>query len=151
MEGVAVIGRLGIGDVWVGLNQGADGFRLVFGSPMNPAVHTSPAEGDERTDELLSAAIAYFEESLGAPPSELEATQGDLGDLVRWLAADAADPARRRSMIEALDAIDDGLAGDVVVARLAGARGPSAQEPNEQADVVDLLVTRYRALSAPGD
>jgi hypothetical protein len=47
------------------------------------------------------------------------------------------DPARRRRLNEAVDAIDDGLAGDAVANRLNAAR-PGM--PDEQADPVDLLV-----------
>ena len=46
---------------------------------------------------------------LAPPPPDLEATQADVAELVRSLAADP----------EAIDAIDDGLPGDAVALRLA--------------------------------
>jgi hypothetical protein len=146
---IAGIGRLGLGEAWVGIQRTPNGFRLVFGDT-DTALRISDAMSEQQTDELLVAAIAYFEEALDAPPPELEATQADLGELVRWLTRREPEGLRRRALAEALDAIDDGLAGDIVVARLAEARGQSDQIPNEQADVVDLLVSRYEALSAPG-
>jgi len=108
----------------------------------------SPAEGSARRAELMALAVAYYEEALDAPPPELEATQADLAELVRWLAAQEPEPRRHALFGEAIDAIDDGLAGDVVVARLnrvATTRG----ETDEQADPIDLLVSRYEALVVP--
>jgi hypothetical protein len=130
--------------VWVGIERGRRGFRLVFGEPGTDRRWTSRASGPERSDELLVIAVAYFQESLRSPAPEFEATQADLGDLVRWLATDETDASRTRVLQEAVDAIDDGLASDVVIRRLSLARGGS--ETVEQADVVDLLVRRYRSL-----
>jgi hypothetical protein len=145
---VAGIGRLGIGQAWAGFRREADGFRLVFGDA-DGRLQASDAEGETRTDELLAVAIAYFEEALDPPPPELEATQADLGELLRWLGENETDAARSHLLLEALDAVDDGLAGDVVVTRLAEARLSSSGKQNEQADVLDLLVGRYRALTTP--
>jgi hypothetical protein len=130
--------------VWVGIGRGPDGFHLVFGESSTDRHWRSPASGQERSDELLATAVAYFQESLRSPTPEIEATQADLGDLVRWLAADETDASRRRLLQEVVDAIDDGLAADVVIRRLSLARG--GLETVEQADVVDLLVRRYRSL-----
>ena len=70
-------------------------------------------------DDLVALAIAYFLDDLGGPPEELAATLGDIGALVRHLAELEVDPARRRRLAEAVDAVDDGLAADVVVGRLS--------------------------------
>ena len=144
------VGLLAPEGAWVGFVREEGGFRLAFGRA-DARVRTSAAEGSARNAELLAVAAAWYEEALDAPPPELEATQADLADLVRWLAARAEDPARQALLEEAIDAIDDGLAGDVIVARLNQAAGTAPGETNEQADPVDLLVSRYRALVAPGD
>ena len=89
-------------------------------------------------DLLLALAIAYFEEAFEDAPPEIEATHADLGELVRHVAAREGDGARKRLLGEAVDAIDDGLAGDAVANRLNAARSGTA---DEQADPVDLLVT----------
>jgi len=55
---------------------------------------------------------------------------------------------------EALDAIDDGLAGDAVVARLSEVRRGLGSDANEQADAIDLLAQRVnhlRGRSAAGE
>ena len=96
--------------------------------------------------ELLAAVIAWFEESLGAPPPELEATQEDLAAAVRWLVDVSVEHPAHRSLAEACDAIDDGLAEDVVVRRLIVAADAMRADEEEQADWVDLLVARYREL-----
>ena len=101
--------------------------------------------------ELLAAVIAWFEESLTDPPPEIEATQEDLASAVRWLAttvdvASARGAELDRLLADALDAIDDGLAEDVVVRRLTVAATTMRGNVNEQVDWVDLLVRRYRLL-----
>ena len=143
------IGLLAPAGAWAGFvrEPGGDGFRLAF-SGTDGVATPSPAEGSARRLELMALAVAYYEEALDAPPPELEATQADLAELVRWLAAQEPEPRRQALFEEAIDAIDDGLAGDVVVARLnrlATTRG----ETDEQADPIDLLVSRYEALVAP--
>ena len=139
----------GTDGAWVGVQREDDGFRVVYGSGEAPGLHPSPTEQAERREELLTAAVAYFEEALGEPPQELQAMQADLADVVRWLAATEADASRRRSLTAAVDAIDDGLAGDTVVSRLNEARADVAGT-KEQADAVDLLLKRYRALLVKG-
>ena len=52
------------------------------------------------------------------------------------------EPAHRL-LAEAFDAIDDGLAEDVVVRRLSVAAEAMRADEEEQADWVDLLVARY--------
>ena len=103
----------------------------------------STSGGPKRLSELVALAILYFEEALEPPPPELEATQADLAELMRWMASQT-DGNVRRLMREALDAIDDGLAGDSVVARLSEARAGFGPNAAEQADVIDLLETRMR-------
>jgi hypothetical protein len=90
----------------------AAGFELV----------ASAADETRRTvaeaDDLISMAIAFFEESLADPPEELAATLGDIGAMVRELAATEPRGGPRLRLGLALDAVDDGLAADVVVSRL---------------------------------
>ena len=145
----AAVGVLTADAAWVGFAPDATGFRLAFVGT-DAGTQISVAEGSARDAELLAVAVAYYEEALDAPPPEFEATQADLAGLVRWLAARATDPQRRSLLDEAVDAIVDGLAGDVIVARLTQASPMGTGETNEQADPVDLLVARYRALEAPG-
>jgi ribosomal protein S15P/S13E len=94
-----------------------DGYALVIDSEGSSG--RTPASGDD----LLALAIAYFEESLGDPPEALAATHGDIGTLVRHVAEHEPDADQRRLLSEAVDAIDDGQAADVVMARLAAAFG----------------------------
>ena len=121
----AAVGLLAPDGAWAGFVRDEGGFRLAFGRP-DAGPWTSTAEGPMRVAELLAVAVAYYEEALDAPPPEIEATQADLADLVRWLAARAEDP-RRGLLDEAVDAIDDGLAGDVIVARLNQAGPPGGK------------------------
>lgn len=138
---VCAIGRLEPGGVWVGVSREADGYRIAFGRP-----DASVLLADASRTDLLALAIAYFEDRLEDAPPDLEATQGDIGDLCRWLAQTERHEDVRTLLQEAVDAVDDGLATDATVARLGDAL--RAQTGSEQADLLDLLVIRYRALSA---
>ncbi len=106
------VGRLPDG-TWLGFAPTLDdGYALLVGS----------TDGARRMaadpDDLLSLAIAYFEDALEEPPEELAATHADIGALVRHVAVTTDDGERRQRLEEAVDAIDDGLAADVVIARL---------------------------------
>lgn len=129
--GACAIGRVSPAGPWLGFQAAADGYRLVVGSDAD--VRSREADADL----LLALAIAYFEEAFEDPPPELEATHADLSALVRHVASAEPEPARQRLLAEAVDAIDDGLAGDAVANRLNAARG---RITDEQADPVDLLV-----------
>jgi hypothetical protein len=94
----------------------------------------------------LAIAIAHYAEAFDQAPPDLEATQSDLSALVDHLLHEEADPGRRALLSEALDAIDDGLAGDAVASRLAAARPPA----NDGIDPVELLLDRANEL-ATGD
>jgi hypothetical protein len=131
------IGRVSPDGPWVGFAAEAPGYRLVVGSPSGMRSREADA------DLLLALAIGYFEEAFEDPPPELEATHADMSELVRYVAAHEDDRSRRRLLDEAVDAIDDGLAGDAVANRLAAARAGAA---DEQADPVDLLVKRAEEL-----
>lgn len=126
---------------WVGVASERGRYRIVFGT--SDGVLLTRAGVRDRED-LLSAALAYFTDELLEPPSGLEATHADIGDLLRWLVRTEADPGGRRLMQEAVDAVDDGLPAEVVLARLAAAYGGRASE--EPADAVDRLRSRYRSL-----
>ena len=132
MDGPCAIGRIRPGGPWIGFQSSPSGYRLLVGS------ESSVRSREADADLLLALAIAYFEEAFEDPPSELEATHADMSELVRHAAALEADDDRRRLLTEAVDAIDDGLAGDAVANRLTAARTPTS---DEQADPVDLLVT----------
>lgn len=124
MEIVAcAVGRLGADGPWVGFAPTLDdSYALVIGAVPGGPRHVPADAGD-----LLALALAYFEESLDAPPDELAATHGDIGALVRHLAEHATDDAQRRLLGEAVDAIDDGLAADATIARLSRALGDGAE------------------------
>lgn len=99
---------------WVGFAPEPDGgYALAVGSAAG-SVRRVPAEADD----LVSLAIAYFEDGLPLPPPDMAATHADIGSMMRFLVASVTDAQRRRALVEALDAVDDGLAADVVVGRL---------------------------------
>jgi hypothetical protein len=131
VEGACAIGRIRDGGPWIGFQPTAGGYRFVVGT--QDGVRTREAD----RDLLLVLAAAYFEEAFADPPPEVEATQADLSALVRHVATLESDPARRQILNEAVDAIDDGLAGDAVANRLNAAR---LGRPDEQVDPADLLV-----------
>jgi hypothetical protein len=131
VQDACAIGRIREDGPWVGFQPAQEGYQFVVGTP--DGVQSREADADL----LLALAIAYFEEVFPEAPPEVEATHADLSGLVRHVAALEYDPARRRLLNEAVDAIDDGLAGDAVANRLNAAR-PGM--PDEQADPVDLLV-----------
>ena len=95
-----------------------DGYALVVGGPSG-----GTRRRDADVDDLLALAAVYFEESLDEPPDDLAATFGDIGSLVRHTAEHETDPERCRLLGEAVDAVDDGLAADVTLARLGRALG----------------------------
>ncbi len=136
---VVAIGRLEAGGAWVGLRRSDAGYALVFGEPDGSRLTSVASRA-----ELLAVAICYFEEAMEDAPPELEATQHDLALLLRWLLASERDSRLAALLLEALEGIDDGLAGDVMVRRLWQALDATGT-PNEQASL-DLLVDRYRSL-----
>ncbi len=141
---LAAVGRLpGGGDApCVGVVAEEPGPALGFLGPDGTLLVARPVDGRE----LLAAVIAWFEESLADPPQDLEATQEDLASVVRWLAGASLEAPLHGLLSEACDAIDDGLAEDVVVRRLTLAADAMRGDADEQADWVDLLVERYRVL-----
>lgn len=113
-----VVGRLGADGPWLGFAPSLDdGYDLVVAE--GTRVYRSAAEADD----LLSLAVAYFEDSLTDPPEDLAATHADIASLVRHVAARAGDARRSAVLGEAVDAIDDGLAGDAVIAALVRCLG----------------------------
>lgn len=137
---ITAIGRLPGPEAWVGFRRDGDGYRLVFGRS-DGTLLSAPASAAE----LLALAVAYFEERLDEPPPALEATQGDIAVVCRWLATTSGGGHIGTQLREAVDAIDDGLGTDVTVGRLSEALRSLGNE-DEQADPLDLLVGRYRAL-----
>jgi hypothetical protein len=141
---LAAVGRLpGGGDAaCVCVVADATGHALGFLEEDGSLLVARPPEGRE----LLAAVIAWFEEALADPPQDLEATQEDLASAVRSLLGTSIGHRAHGLLAEACDAIDDGLAEDVVVRRLTLAAAMLGQEADEQADWVDLLVARYEKL-----
>lgn len=140
LETARAIGRLSPDGVWIGFGFRGRTCRIVLGA--GDEVRDAPAE----TDLLLALAIAYFAEAFDEAPPDLEATQSDLSGLVRHLVRAEADPGRRALLTEALDAIDDGLAGDAVAGRLVAARSPT----DDGVDPVELLLVCANELAARG-
>jgi len=131
LESVRAIGRLVPGGPWIGFGHRAGAARLV--------VETGSGFRDEPADRdlVLALAIAYFTEACDGAPPDLEATQSDLSALVRQLMPGEADPGRAL-ITQAIDAIDDGLAGDAVAEKLQAARSTGAGA----IDPVELLSRR---------
>jgi hypothetical protein len=108
------VGRLDPAGGWIGFAPTLeDDYALVVGTD-DSSTALAPAE----SDELIALAIAYFADELPEPPEALAATHGDVAALVRHVAVGEAEFERARLLEEAVDAIDDGLAADVVVGRL---------------------------------
>lgn len=132
------VGRLVSGGSWVGFAPTLDdGYALVVEGPGGSGRTAADA------DLLLALAVAYFEDALDAPPDDLAATHADIASLVRHVAEAEADAPRRRLLDEAVDAIDDGLAADVVIARLTAALSAAAV-----ADPVAWLLERAGSIVA---
>ena len=123
MDGAAcAVGRIGPGGPWVGFAPTLDdGYALVIGDVDGGSVRVA-ADGDD----LLALAAIYFEDALDQPPETMAATLGDIGALVRHVVERERDPLRRRLLGEAVDAVDDGLAADVTLARLGRVLGDGA-------------------------
>src|SRR6187402_1246184 len=133
------VGRIGDSGAWIGFAPSFDdGYDLVVGRA-DVVARTAGAE----PDDLLALAAAYFEEALAEPPEDLAATHADIGTLVRNVAGRENDRHRAAALAEAVDAIDDGLAADVVVSRLVRCMN-GVEEP------VARLVRRAAELRVPG-
>ena len=125
MEAVAcAIGRIGPAGPWVGFAPTLDdGYALTVGGANAAGGSGGPSRVPADSSDLIALAILYFEDAFAEPPEELAATLGDIGAVVRHAAERITDAASRRAFDEAVDAIDDGLAADVVLDRLARAFG----------------------------
>jgi hypothetical protein len=112
------VGRIGSDGAWIGFAPTVDeGYALTLATP-DGAYRDAATPAD-----LAALALAWFEESLPEPPEALSATLGDIGAIVRHAADRTDDVDRRREYVLAVDAIDDGLAADVVIDRLSRALG----------------------------
>lgn len=109
------VGRLGPDGPWVGFAPALDDGYLLVAGAADDGARSASADADD----LVALAIAYFEEALVEPPEALAATHADIASLIRHLAITAPAAARRAALTEAVDAVDDGLAADVVVSRLS--------------------------------
>jgi hypothetical protein len=138
----SAVGRLEPDGAWIGFApDGQGGYRLVRGDGADAqAVSTKDAH---LRGDLLALTIAYFAEVFADAPPELEATRAEVAELIHWLHATAPDAAQARQLQEALDGVDDGLAADVLIARLTEAL--VAADPGEPVDPVARLVERYRS------
>ncbi|HEX7173475.1 MAG TPA: hypothetical protein VF365_12825 [Candidatus Limnocylindria bacterium] len=129
------VGRLDPGGPWIGFAPTLDdGYALTVRS--EGQTRHRPAE----PVDLVALAVLYFEDAVDAPPEELAATHGDIGSIVRHAAERVNIRERRRAFDEAVDAIDDGLAADVVIERLGRALGDGV-------DAVAHLRRRVAALT----
>jgi hypothetical protein len=115
------VGRLDPDGPWIGFAPSLDdGYQLTVGSDGGSG---GPHRVAAEPHDLIALAILYFEDAFAEPPEELAATLGDIGAVVRHAAERITDAPSRRAFDEAVDAIDDGLAADVVLDRLARAFG----------------------------
>lgn len=140
LKGLRAVGRLEADGRWVGYALRGDAYRFVVGD--GPDLRDAPAD----TDLLLALAIAHYADAFDETPSDLEATQSDLSTLIRHLMRDEVDAQRLALLAEALDAIDDGLAGDAVASRLAAARSPR----DDLEDPIEVLLARATELTNAG-
>ena len=140
LEAARAIGRLSPGGPWIGFGLRGEEWRFAAGT--DAAVHDAPAAADL----LLALAIAHFAQAFDVAPPDLEATQADLSALVSHLVETQANVRRQALLSEALDAIDDGLAGDAVAGRLAAARSPGS----EMIDPADEVLAAARELDSRG-
>jgi hypothetical protein len=138
LEGTRAIGRLEPAGPWIGFGYRAGAPRLLVGR--SDEILDRAAD----RDLVLALAIAYFADACDDAPPELEATQSDLSRLVRHLLDGEAQPSIRAALLEAIDAIDDGLAGDAVAERLEAARSHRA----DAVDPVELLLRKVREVAA---
>ena len=140
LEAVRAVGRLDADGPWIGFGYRAGAPRLVVGA--TDWLRDEPAD----QDLMLALAIAYFAGAVAEAPPDLEATQSDLSGLVRHLIGSEADPGRRALLGEAMDAIDDGLAGDAVAEKLEAARTDRV----EAVDPVEVLSMKAREIAVSG-
>lgn len=140
LESARAIGRLEADGPWIGFGYRDGAPRFVVGG--------AKSQRDVAADEdlLLALAIAYFAEAVSDAPPDLEATQADLSALVRHLLGAERDQMRRVLLSEAIDAIDDGLAGDAVAQKLDTARSALG----EAVDMVELLSRKVRQIVSAG-
>lgn len=124
MVAACAVGHLGVDGPWVGFAPTLDDAYALVTAGADGRSRRAPAEADD----LIALAIAYFQDDLVEPPEDLAATLGDIGALVRHLAELETDSVRRSLLGEAVDAVDDGLAADVVVGRLSRCLGAD-EEP----------------------
>jgi hypothetical protein len=124
LESFAVAGVGESARGWYGFGTDASGhYRFVVAGN---ALHAAPAE----PELLIAVAIAYFAGGLPEPPEGHAATHADIAALVSAVADGVPQADRRRLLLDARDAIDDGLAADAVMALLGSAlAGPLAADP----------------------
>lgn len=138
LEAARAIGRIEADGPWIGFGYRDGAFRIV----MEASGGMRDAAADK--DLILALAIAHFAGALDEAPPDLEATQSDLSAVVRRLVNAELDPGRRALLGEALDAIDDGLAGDAVAEKLEAARS----RRDDAVDPVELLSKKAREIAA---
>ena len=142
-----VVGLLPTGE-WVGFAPTDEGFRLVVGVGDREVADEGPRT--PMRSALVALAIAYFEEALDEPlPEAAEATHQDMAEMVGWLADSATDLEEREAAQEALDAVEDGLAGDavsLVLIALLKSTEKRTPAPRASADPIRFLGARAGAL-----
>jgi hypothetical protein len=140
LEAIRAVGRLEADGPWIGFGYRAGVPQVVVGA--TDWLRDEPAD----QEFILALAMAYFAGAVADAPPDLEATQSDLSGLVRHLVGAEADPGRRALLGEAMDAIDDGLAGDAVAEKLEAARSDRV----DAVDPVEVLSMKARQIAAGG-
>ena len=132
------VGRLDPGGPWIGFAPTLDD-----GYALTVRLEGRTLRRSAEPVDLVAIAVLYFEDAIDAPPEELAATHGDIGAIVRHAAERVQTPELRRAYDEAVDAIDDGLAADVVIERLGRALGDGV-------DAIAHLRRRLATLTGDG-
>jgi hypothetical protein len=132
-----VVGRLDPDGPWIGFAPTLDDGYALTASADGRSERRAAAPLD-----LLALAVVYFEDAIEAPPEEMAATHGDIRAIVRH-AAERVQGEAEAVTAEAVDAIDDGLAADVVMERLQRAMGDGV-------DAIAHLRRRVAAFIADG-
>ncbi|MGH2462060.1 MAG: hypothetical protein ACRDFZ_00360 [Candidatus Limnocylindria bacterium] len=143
VEPVRAIGRLEPDGPWVGFQSVGGRFRLVFGLKDGSIVWDPTSGPGPRRTALVAAAMAFYLGATTDPPPDLEATQADLARLVSSLIETTHDSVERETLQEAVDAIDDGLPGELVAGRLAALTDEPTADPSA------ILRERLRLVRRP--
>ena len=138
---VRAFGRLRPDGPWVGFEPGPGGYRLVVGWPDGTIRADRTEDPTEIRDGLVAGAIGFYLATLTIPPSSSKPPRRTWAPWWAISSRTTGIQAWVTEATEALDAIDDGLAGDAVALRLQRLlpRG---------SDALEILRRRAASLSA---